>query len=143
MTFEFKKLADTLFIPLKNETKISLNFECETKTGVIESYKNLIIYLELTDDDKKKITQIEEEITKHFEGDFKHSILTNSNVGIYKLLKKKDKLCAEIKTKGDKNKVYTSIKSKQIYNVELVLDYVWNRNDKYGFTWSIHKMQVV
>jgi len=143
MTIEFKKLSETLFIPLQNETKIKLQIDCVTKTGVIESYNNLILYIELTDDDKKKITEIEEEITKHFEGEFKHSILKNSNVGIYKLLKKNNKISAEIKTTGGNNKLYTTIKGKQNYNIELVLDYVWNRKDKYGFTWSIHKMQLI
>lgn len=143
MTIEFKKLRETLFIPLKNTSKITLELECTTKTKIIESFNHLIVYLTLNENEKDKVLKIEEEITNYFEGTFKHSILKKTNTGIYKLLKVKDKVCTVIKTKAGKEALYTSVKPQKKYKIKLSLDYVWNKNNKYGFTWTLKEMQLI
>ena len=143
MSFEFKKLRETLFIPLKNSSKITLELECITKTKIIDSFNNLIIYLTFNEKEKEKVLKMEEEITKYFDGEFKHSILKKTNTGIYKLLKIKDKICTVIKNKNEKEVLYSSVKPKKKYKIILSLDYVWNKNNRYGFTWTLKEMKLI
>ena len=142
----FTKLNDTLCIPLLNGEQFNLEFECNARSGVIESYNNLIMYINLNTPIKDDIQSIEQEIKENYgdeNGDFKSSILKNTNVGIYKLYKKKDKLCAEIKTKANRNMMYSKIKSLKKYKVKLVLDYLWKKDSNYGYSWNIHKIQEI
>ena len=140
----FNKLNDNLYIPLKNGAQIYIEFQGYSRSAVIESYNNLIMYIDLNTEIKDKIKLIEEQIKVNLNdenGEYKPSIIKNTNVGIYKLYKKKDKICAEIKTKANRNMLYKKIKSQKKYNLKLVLDYIWKKENTYGYSWNIHKIQ--
>lgn len=140
----FTEINSNLYIPLKDGEKFYVEFDTTSRSGVIESYNNLIIYLTLITDSSTSIKDIESQVEENFgDGDYKSSILKNTNVGIYKIYKVKNKVSAEIKSKRNKDILYSEIKAKKKYRVKLVLDYLWKRENNHGYTWNIHKIKEI